>query len=663
MNRLAQASSPYLIQHKDNPVDWYEWSDAAFEAARQQDKPIFLSIGYSTCHWCHVMAHDCFEDDETATAMNATFINIKVDREERPDIDHIYMDVCQTVTGHGGWPLSIIMTPEKKPFFAGTYIPKEDRNGRMGMLSLSNRVQQAWQSDRAQLLKAATEICSHLIDVPSPKAQGDADLLHKMGDAYKSVFEPNDGGFGSAPKFPTPHNLMFLLRLYHQNKDATLAQMVIHTLKKMRLGGLWDHIGFGFHRYSTDSRWLLPHFEKMLYDQALMMMAYTEAWQIQAEPLFKQTVFEIATYVKSRMTDPAGGFYSAEDADSDGEEGKFYVWTTNEIRQHLGTDADWFIKRFHFADQGNFREEHSGAYLGVNIPHLGDALDDMEQQRFDVIRKRLFDIREHRIHPHLDDKVLSDWNGLMIAALAKAAMVFQSDELRQMAQDAMTFLNTQMMLDGRLLKRYRAGQAGLDAHISDYAAMIWAAIELYECTTEPAYLNQAQELTDIAINWYMDGDRGGFYFTAHDAEALLTRPKDQYDGAIPSGNSIMAFNLIRLARLTGERRYERIADEILELSAAFLKQHATGGAMAGIAMMWRHFPTKEIVLVPGDDERTSEFLTQLQTGFHPNLTWVVKNDSLNIDYIADMKTIDGQTAVYVCEDFACQAPSTELITG
>ncbi|MDX1639959.1 MAG: thioredoxin domain-containing protein, partial [Balneolaceae bacterium] len=539
-NRLANEPSPYLQQHADNPVNWYAWGKEAFEAARGQDKPVFLSIGYATCHWCHVMAHESFEDEEVADLMNEAFINIKVDREERPDIDNTYMTVCQMMTGSGGWPLTIVMTPEKKPFYAATYIPKQSRQGRPGMLDLIPWLQNLWEEKREKVYRSADEIKQvfQKSNTGTPGETSGREALNKAYYQFKQQFDREHGGFGDAPKFPSPHNLMFLLRYWKQSDDRQALVFVEQTLKAMRNGGIYDQIGYGFHRYSTDRRWLLPHFEKMLYDQAMHMLAYTEAWQATGNDLFCQTVDEVAKYLFRDMRDQNGGFYSAEDADSEGEEGKFYVWRTAEIRELLpSAKAELFIDLFNLREEGNFREEASGQLTGNNIPHLQKPLTELAEERdmtpgqlkekLNHIRKTLFDRREQRVRPFLDDKILTDWNGLTIAALARAGNILGNQQYVAAAEDTLRFIREHLMeSDGSLLHRYRNGKSGIAAHADDYAFLVWGLLELYEATFNTEYLETAIELNDRMIKQFWDTEHGGFYFTEHEHEELLGRKKE-----------------------------------------------------------------------------------------------------------------------------------------
>ncbi|HLG28805.1 MAG TPA: thioredoxin domain-containing protein, partial [Candidatus Brocadiales bacterium] len=573
-NRLINEKSPYLLQHADNPVDWYPWGDEAFEKARKENKPILLSIGYSTCHWCHVMEHESFEDPEVARLMNETFVSIKVDREERPDIDNIYMTVCQMISrGNCGWPLNIIMTPDNKPFFAATYIPKEARFGRAGMLELIPRLKELWTTQRDEVMKSANQITSALQQGlgSSGQLKGeelDESSLEKAYDQLAGTFDSSNGGIGTAPKFPTPHNYLFLLRYWKRSGNENALAMVEKTLQSMRLGGIYDHVGFGFHRYSTDPNWFVPHFEKMLYDQAMLAMAYIEAYQATGKKDYEQTAREIFTYVLRDMTDPGGGFYSAEDADSEGEEGKFYLWSEREIKQVLGKDdAEFFIKVFNIDEEGNFGEEATGRKTGDNILHLKKPVAEIAlslnisqeelNKKIQVAREKLFKVREKRVHPHKDDKVLTDWNGLMIAALAKGSQAFNEPEYSVAAGRAVDFILKNLRdKSGELLHRYRDGESGIRANVTDYAFLVWGLTELYEATFDVNYLKTALELNRELIENFWDEDNGGFYFTSSDVEELIVRQKEINDGAIPSGNSVAMLNLIRLGRITANSDLE-----------------------------------------------------------------------------------------------------------
>ena len=574
-NRLLQEKSPYLLQHAHNPVDWFPWGEEAFARARSQDKPIFLSIGYSTCHWCHVMERESFEDPEVAELLNRIFVAVKVDREERPDIDGVYMTVCQMLTGSGGWPLTIIMTPDKEPFFAATYLPPESGFGRLGLSDLARRIETVWTTRREEAYESGAKIIQALRgdqDGDGPEETGPADLDRvTLGLAFRQVASRYDrvyGGFGQAPKFPTPHNLTFLLRHWRRTRDGRVLAMVEKTLKAMRQGGIYDQIGLGFHRYSTDREWLLPHFEKMLYDQALLTLAYLETFQASGDPFFSGVAREVIDYVKRDLADPEGGFHSAEDADSEGEEGKFYLWTIRELEEILGPEEGRLAARVWNAEaQGNFREEAGGRRTGANILHLKKELSELapdlglkeEELGFKLtsIRERLLAFRSGRVRPSLDDKVLTDWNGLMIAALARAGRVLADDDLLASAVRAAEFILAALRdEEGRLLHRFRDGQAAVRAFADDYAFLTWGLIELHQATFEPRWLKTALDLTEEFMDRFWDREEGAFFFTPGDVDELPVRLKEVYDGALPSANSVAFLNLLRLAGLTGRKDLE-----------------------------------------------------------------------------------------------------------
>ncbi len=694
-NRLQFEKSPYLLQHADNPVDWYPWGDEAFEKAKKENKPIFLSIGYSTCHWCHVMEHESFEDEEVAALMNRVFVSIKVDREERPDIDNIYMTVAQLLTGGGGWPLNVIMTPDKKPFFAGTYFPKTSRFQRIGMLDLVPRFEEIWKTEHEKALQTADKVMDALRQqtaMTTPQSSQGSPDTKILDTAYQQLaqrFDEEHGGFGNAPKFPSPHNLLFLLRYWKRTKDDSVLVMVEQTLHAMRLGGIYDHIGFGFHRYSTDRTWLLPHFEKMLYDQAMIAMAYIEVYQATGKAEYQRTAREIFTYVLRDMTSPEGGFYSAEDADSEGVEGKFYLWSIAEIRQILNErDAELVIELFHFEQDGNFQEQSSGHKTGENIIHLQQALDKIAsnskteeqelRQRLEKIRQQLFDVREHRIHPYKDDKILTDWNGLMIAALAKGAKVFDEAEYANAAQRAARFiLGSMRREDGRLLHRYRDGEAAILAHVDDYAFLIWGLIDLYEATFDVFYLEQALKLDEELFELFWDdtplapplkGEVGGFYFTADDNKELPVRQKELYDGAIPSGNSVAMLNLLRLGRITANTDLEARADRLAKTFSGSIEQSPSALTLLMSAIDFGVGPTHEVVIV-GDSqaEDAKQMLQALRSTFLPSKVTLFRpteEKSPEIirlaTYVEPYISIEGQATAYVCHNYICSLPTTEV---
>lgn len=665
-NRLAQEKSPYLLQHAHNPVDWYAWGEEAFEKAAKEDKPIFLSIGYATCHWCHVMEHESFENEEIAKLMNEAFVCIKVDREERPDIDNIYMTVCQMMTGSGGWPMTIVMTPEKKPFYAATYIPPEGRYGRVGMKELIPRISDAWKNRRDEVLGSANEITDVL---GKQTAQGSGSELDPklLPVGYKELMQQYDvrnGGFGSQPKFPTPHRLVFLLR---QGEEKGI-EAVEHTLKEMRKGGMYDQIGFGFHRYSTDSRWLVPHFEKMLYDQALLAIAYTEAYELTGKEFYADVVREILTYVRRDMTAPEGGFYSAEDADSEGEEGLFYVWTAEEIREVLGDEYEAVSKIWNISESGNFRDEASGKVTGKNIPHLSGLLSAEEEKWISVPRQKLFDVREKRIHPLKDTKVLADWNGLMIAAFAKAGRALGDDEYVQVAINANTFIESEMrQKNGELWHRYREGHKAIQGHLEDYAFMIFGLLELYGSTLDSHYLEVALKYNEILTASFIDKSGGGYFMTADDAEALIVRPKELYDGAIPSGNSVQILNLLKLARLTGRSELEQQAVETGKAFGKSMERSPSNFSQALIALQFAHDETVEVVVV-GDreDVDTRKMLNYINRIYKPGKVVLFKDpsDAEKLAELApftkDQGMVAGKTTVYICRNFVCEQPINSL---
>jgi len=660
-NRLASQKSPYLLQHAQNPVDWYPWGEEAFQKARREDKPIFLSIGYATCHWCHVMAHESFEDPEVADMLNRHYVSIKVDREERPDIDQVYMSVCQALTGRGGWPLSVFMTPGGNPFFAGTYFPKDSRPGVTGFLDLLGRVAALWRHDRARLLATAQQITEAIQDragLASESPALDSGVLRKGFEQLARSFDLRWGGFGQPPKFPTPHQLTFLLRWYRRTRDPFSLEMVEKTLGGMRRGGIFDQIGYGFHRYSVDEKWLVPHFEKMLYDQALLAMAYTEAFQSTGKEQYGQVVREILTYVLRDMTSPEGGFYCAEDADSEGKEGLFYLWSAEEIERHLGAPlADLFGRVYDIRGGGNFEE-------GRSIPHLAVDLDlfasrtGIERQalkeELEKARRRLFEIRQGRTRPFKDDKILTSWNGLMIAALAKASRVFGDESYSEAGRRAAQFvLSTLRDKDGRLMRRWKEGEVAHPGYLEDYAFLVWGLLELYEATFDPGLLAEASRLNQEMIGLFWDHGRGGLYLTGHKDEPLIARPKDGYDGAIPSGNAVAAMNLLRLGRMTGRSELEQMAQDVLRAFASEIAAYPAAHCQFLVALDFFLGPWQQISIA-GDmrEERTLAMIATVRRAFLPSSVLVFQG-------------VDAGTTppvVHICEDYACMAPITDQET-
>jgi hypothetical protein len=681
-NRLAQEKSPYLLQHANNPVDWYPWGEEAFAKAKELDRPVFLSIGYSTCHWCHVMEHESFEDEEIANLMNQHFISIKVDREERPEIDHVYMSVCRAMTGRGGWPLTIIMTPDKEPFFAGTYFPKNSRGNRPGMMQLIPSIAKNWQQNREDLFGTISKIKDYL-KRENTKSMGDFPDESVLKDGFSQFLKRYDhefGGFGKAPKFPSPQDFIFLLRYYHKTKDESALIMVENSLKHMRRGGIWDHIGFGFHRYSTDREWLTPHFEKMLYDQAMLSLAYLETYQITGNEFYAETARDIFTYVLRDMTSSEGGFYSAEDADSEGEEGLFYLWTVDEVNQILGVeDGKRFISSYNITEKGNFRDEATRQFNGKNILHqkgnlkgLSSNLKISEKDLRKFIhscRTKLMKERKKRIHPLKDDKILTDWNGLMIAALSKGAAVLQEPTYLKSAKKAADFVMKSLRdPKGKLLKRYRNGDADLDGHLDDYAFMIWGLLNLYEAGFETKQLNRAIELSEIMEKDFSDDEMGGFFLGSDQAEKLIIRAKTGYDGAIPSGNSIAVLIFNRLYRMTGNLRWAKLSEKTLRSFSKDLKQMPSGYTAMILGFLYDAYGSKEIVVVGnGRHEETQLLLEELQSLYIPQKIMLFKDTNKRRDPLTKIASWtenhsaqNNKPTIYICEDFACRLPTTDL---
>ena len=573
-NRLAAQDSPYLLQHAGNPVDWYAWGPEALAAAREEDKPIFLSIGYATCHWCHVMAHQCFEDEEVAAALNRDFICIKVDREDRPDLDAVYMKFCQALTGSGGWPLSVFLTPEGEPFYAGTYFPKSTGYGRPGMLELCREIARLWKQDRPRILDNARRLVGAL----RPRASSQRVVLGEkvLEKAYWSLaqsFDSKYGGFGGAPKFPTPHQLSFLLRWHARSGQERALEMVCQTLAAMRAGGIFDQLGLGFHRYSVDQRWLVPHFEKMLYDQALLALAYLEAHQATGRADFADTARDIFAYVLRDLASPQGGFYAAEDADSQGGEGLYYLWTRQEVLEILGPELGERFCRYYGVSQAGDMED------GRSVLRVTRPLEDFARQlgkepaqvQNELARGRelMLQARHQRPRPSCDDKVITAWNGLMIAALARGARVLEDASYLEAAEGAARFLLSQVRdQEGRPLRRWRRGRVQGPGFLDDYAFLTWGLIELHQADSQGGHLERARELAGLALADFWDELHHGFYYTPHHGERLVLRDKDLFDGALPSGNSVWAGNLLRLARLSGEGAWRQRALELMEAMSA-----------------------------------------------------------------------------------------------
>jgi uncharacterized protein len=700
-NALIHEQSPYLLQHAHNPVNWRAWNDATFELAKHEDKPIFLSIGYATCHWCHVMERESFEDVNTADFINQHYIAIKVDREERPDIDAIYMSVCQALTGQGGWPLTIFMDADKKPFFAGTYFPPENHPNRPGFLYLLQHIENAWRTERSKIAESCEAIVEHLsakklanssTNAATSAPTLPADILHQAFSRYEQTFDPQFGGFGSQPKFPSPQNLLFLLRHYKRTRNTAPLAMVEQTLRAMRKGGVFDHIGYGFHRYSTDREWLVPHFEKMLYDQAMMALACLETYQITRDETYSRIAEEIFTYVLRDMTDANGGFYSAEDADSEGHEGKFYIWTSEEVRAVLGDeDGRLFTALYNFSAEGNFEDEATRERTGENIPHLRLSMDDFAaahsidadelRARISTMRERLFTHREQRVHPLKDDKILTDWNGLMIAAFAFGGRVLDNALYTQVAERSLEFIQTTMLTGNstnenthestktaaqRLLHRYRLGNAAIPAFLDDYAFVAWGAFELYQTTFNLKYLETTLFYCDEILRLFANTSDGGFYFSAEDNERLIVRTQEGYDGAIPSGNSVAANVLARVGKLTSRKHYTDAAERTIAYFAAYIQQHTTGFAQMLIAHdMVSGGATQEIIIAGSpSDIATHEMLRSIAEAYLPHAVLAFNHTPHTVkNYIEQAEyqiSANGAATAYFCEDFTCKAPVTDV---
>ena len=676
-NSLINEKSPYLLQHAHNPVNWFPWGDEAFKKAMAEDKPIFLSIGYSTCHWCHVMEKESFEDTETATLINDAFIAIKVDREERPDIDGIYMSVCQMVTGSGGWPLTIIMTSDRKPFFVGTYFPKNDRFGKSGLLSIIPKIMDLWKNRRKELLDSSEEITLAVKATSKTNSgnQSGEEILHLAAGNFKKRYDPEYGGFGNTPKFPTPHNLTFLLRYWKRYNDNSALGMVENTLIKMRLGGIYDQIGYGFHRYSTDRQWLVPHFEKMLYDQALLVPVYLEAYQATNKKLFLETAEEILSYVMREMTSPSGGFYSAEDADSEGEEGKFYLWTEDEITSILNEDPDLALNLFNIKKEGNWTDPMSADKIRSNILFLTQTLDETAvdlkyppeilKERFIKIRELLFEHRKQRIHPFKDDKILTDWNSLMITAFSKAAQVTGNEVYISFARTGADFISEYLTdKSGKLLHRYRDGDSSISGNIDDYAFYIQALLDLYETSFSIDNLDEAKYMIDLAIHDFWDAETGGFFFSSKDSTDLIVNLKEIYDGAIPSGNSIMILNLLRMSKITADTDYEEKAMMINRAFSSLISKSPSAFSQALIGYDFAFGPSFEIVISSNENDHYAQMMVkEIRKYYLPAKIVLLKTGSNNLQniapYVSGQNPVNGETAIYLCKNFSCDYPITD----
>ena len=646
MNRLQHENSPYLLQHAGNPVDWYPWGEEAFARAKRENKPIFLSIGYSTCHWCHVMEQESFEDAEVAAALNEAFVAVKVDREERPDIDELYMTVCQLLTGQGGWPLTIFLTPDRKPFFAATYIPKSARYGMAGLLELIPRVKEMWGAQRGEIDGSAEKILAALKQAAEPGRASEVPGEGVFDEAYRALagqFDRQNGGFGSAPKFPSAHILSYLLRYGARSGETQAVEMVERTLAAMRAGGIFDQVGLGFHRYATDARWRVPHYEKMLYDQAMIALAYTEAWQVTGKPLYRRTAEEVFAYVLRELTSPEGAFYSAEDADSEGEEGRFYRWTREELAALLKP-----------AELALFDLEEGTLYLR-----------DPERPLPDSARARLFAHRAARVRPFRDDKVLAGWNGLMIAALARAAGAFDRPEYAEAAARAARFvLGTLRGPDGGLLRAWRGGKAAIPAFAEDYAYLAWGLLELYGATFAVEHLEEAFRLTERLLAGYRD-PAGGFFQSAGSEGPDGVRLQPTGDGALPSANSVALLVLLKLGRIGDQARHRQAAEELLRRHSETVRRHPQGFTFLLSALDFYHGPSSEVVIAGGSRSAdTASLVRAFRRSFQPRAVLLLRPAELVDPPVVRLAPFtgpygaapDGRALAYVCRNFACRLP-------
>jgi uncharacterized protein YyaL (SSP411 family) len=660
---LINETSPYLLQHAHNPVDWYAWGDEAFERAKAEDKPVLVSIGYSACHWCHVMEHESFEDEATAAVMNENFINIKVDMEERPDVDRIYMDFVQMTTGSGGWPLNVFLSPEKLPFFGGAYFPPVNRYNMPSFQRILLSVAEAWKNKREDLLTSANEVLSEMRRVGLAEESAGESLSESLSDAafqgFVRYFDKANGGFGSAPKFPPAMGLEFLLRYYHRTKNEKALEMVTKTAEKMAHGGICDQLGGGFHRYSVDAVWLVPHFEKMLYDNAQLARLYLHVFQATGDEFYRRIGTETLEYVRREMTHEQGGFYSTQDADSEGTEGKFFVWTPAEIEEILGAeDAQIFNFYFDVSEEGNFEEKN---ILNINYTLAAAAkalkiTPERLQQVLETGREKLFTEREKRIKPFRDEKVLTAWNGLMLATFAEGAAILNNADYLEVARKNADFMIENLQTGGRLLRTWKDGRAKLNAYLEDYANFADGLTELYQVSGDAKYLREAARLADLLITGFWDAERGGFYFTANDHEELLVRKKDYFDNATPSGNSVAADVLLKLAKLTGDEKYERFAVTVLKLAASQARRYPQGFGRILSTLEFYFNPTKEIVILGDSDELKKEIWRE----FLPNKVVVLAEsagrDTELIPLLQGRELIGGAPTAYVCENFACRKP-------
>ncbi len=657
-NHLIHETSPYLLQHAENPVDWYPWGDEAFEKARSENKPVLLSIGYSACHWCHVMAHESFEDEQIAELMNENFVNIKVDREERPDLDQIYMNAVQMMTHHGGWPMTVFLTPDAVPFYGGTYFPPEDRYNMPGFPRILMGVAEAYRDRQDDIRETGTSLVNELNRL---SASGGSDFPVEpelLDAAYAGIIRNYDsinGGFGGAPKFPPAMTLEFLLRTYARTGNRDALEMVSHTCRKMANGGMYDQLGGGFHRYSTDARWLVPHFEKMLYDNALLSRLYLHYFQVSEEPLAREVVQGILDYVLREMTHAEGGFYSTQDADSEGHEGKFFVWSMDEIRAALGEkDAQIFSAYYNITEAGNFE--------GKNIPNVTRAVDPESRASLEQSKRKLFELRERRVKPDRDEKVLTAWNGLMMASFAEAGVVLSRPDYTNAARRNAEFVLAKLRRDGALLRTWKDGRAKFNAYLEDYAFLIEGLVTLFETTGESRWLSEALTLTERMVKEFWDDEGGGFFFTGKSHENLIVRSKDYFDNATPSGNSVAALVLLRLATLTDNESYRNLATAVLREVGDQIRRYPSGFGYALSAADFLLSTPKEIAIVGKDAADISLLLAETWRRYLPNKVVApsFEGETTAIPLLENRPPVNGLPTAYVCENYTCQQPVTNV---
>ncbi|MGH7844892.1 MAG: thioredoxin domain-containing protein [Candidatus Binatia bacterium] len=672
-NRLIHETSPYLLQHAHNPVDWYAWGDEAFQKAKSENKPILLSVGYSACHWCHVMERESFEDQKIAALMNELFVSIKVDREERPDIDEVYMNAVQMLTGRGGWPMTVFLTPEGKPFYGGTYFPPEDRYGVPGFPRVLRAVADAYQQKPQDIERSVEQILGGLnrLGALRPSDRPFArDLLPKAAAQLAQGYDSDHGGFGGAPKFPNASVFEVLLRDYRRSKDERVLEMVAHTLTKMAEGGIYDHLGGGFHRYSVDAKWLVPHFEKMLYDNAQLLRIYVDAFRITGNSLFKGVVEQTVDYLLREMLHGEGGFYSTQDADSEGEEGKFFIWTPAEVAAVIGEEkAEIFARVYDVSDLGNFEGKsilHPILTVEQAARYFSTSVDDIEKLISDA-QAKLFQEREKRVKPFRDEKILASWNGLALSGLAAAYEITGTEGYRTAAQQTVEFIFSRMFAGGFLLHSYKDGQARLKGFLDDYAFLIVGLLDFYEATLDRSLLRRAEQLAEIMIREFWDEDGGAFFFAGESSEALITRTKPAFDGSVPSGNSMAALGLLRLYHYAAKEDYLKKAEKTLRVYYDALEQQPFGFAQMLSALDFYLEKPKEIVLV-GDrrEPRMQDLLSKIRLLYLPNQTLQVfaPGDGLKqaSPLLEGKGQLNGKPTVYVCHDFTCSLPMTEWDT-